>query len=73
MMQVFLWYCVLSVAIGLCIAARIRYDRWLHDTKRRITYSPNKDSLGYLIAAVVGCPVINIIAIAVILASWESE
>ena len=61
------WYCVLSITVGLWMAAAIRYSRWRHDTKRDITYSPNKDGLGYLIAVVIGCPFLNIAALALIL------
>ena len=62
-LTVFWWYCGISVVIGAFFAASIRYDRWRHDTGRDVTYSPNKDGLGYLIAAVIGCPVVNLLAV----------
>lgn len=61
------WYCVLSVCLGWYIAISIRYDRWRHDTGRDVTFSPNKDKLGYLMAAIIGCPFINLLAVALVL------
>lgn len=59
-LQIIGWYSLLSVAIGLWIAGTVRYERWKHDTRRDITFSPNKDKLGYLVAFLIGCPFLNL-------------
>lgn len=69
LLQAIGWYCLISVAVGCWVAASIRYSRWKHDTGRDLTYSPNKDKLGYLIAFIIGCPFLNLAALALLL--WD--
>ena len=66
-LQIIGWYCIASIAVGWWIALSIRYERWKHDTGRDVTYSPNKDKLGYLLAFIIGCPFLNIAALALML------
>ena len=59
-LQIIGWYSLLSVAIGLWIAGTVRYERWKHDTRRDITFSPNKDKLRYLNAKHISSTFLNL-------------
>lgn len=72
--NVFLWYCGISVAFGLFLAASVAREQWRRRTKRTTYYSPDKSALGYLISAIIACPVINLIAaVLIIFARIEEE
>ncbi len=65
--SIFLWYCGISIALGLFLACGVARAQWRRRTKRVTYYSPDKSALGYLISAIIGCPVINLVAAVLIL------
>jgi hypothetical protein len=63
----FLWYCFISVLLGSLMAVSVAFDQWKQRTGRQKYYSPNKSALGYAISAIIGCPVVNVVALILVL------
>jgi hypothetical protein len=62
MLYGFLVYCGISIGVGLIIAGGMLYDHYIR-IPRSGFYSPNKLGLGLVIAGIIGCPIVNVLAV----------
>ena len=60
-LYIFLWYSGLSILLGLVLAIAMVIEEKF---RKHLPGHVNKLGLGLVIAAVIGCPVFNVIAIA---------
>ena len=60
LLYLLLAYVVAGLLLGGWFAAVIAWERWLAQTGRKYTGGPNKDSLGYAMAAIIAMPIVNV-------------